>query len=200
MVTAKTMKGIQIDRSALDDFRVRLRGPSLLPGDPGYDEARSIWNAMIDRRPALIVRCLGVVDVVTCVNLVREQGLTLSIKGGGHNISGLAVCNGGLMLDMSLMRGVWVDPATRTARAQAGCLVGDLDRETQVHGLAAVPGFISNTDIAGPTLGGRFGYLTRRFGWSCDNVLPPRAQCGATSPGVAVLGARPAEELHRKDR
>jgi FAD/FMN-containing dehydrogenase len=126
---------------------------------------------MIDRRPALIARCLGVADVLTGVNFAREHGLNLSIKGGGHNISGLAVCDGGLLLDMSLMRGVWVDPITRTARAQPGCLLGDVDRETQVHGLAAVLGFVSNTGIAGLTLGGGFGYLTRRYGWSCDNVL-----------------------------
>ena len=99
----------------------------------------------------------------TCVNFAREHGLILSIKGGGHNISGLAVCEAGLMLDMSRMRGVWVDPTTRTAHAQAGCLLGDVDRETQVHGLAAVLGFVSNTGIAGLTLGGGFGYLTRRF-------------------------------------
>lgn len=160
-----------LNPNTIQDLRARLRGALLLPGDPGYDDARSIWNAMIDRRPALIVRCLGVADVVTCVNVAREHDLPLSIKGGGHNISGLAVCDDGLMLDMSLMRGVWVDPATRTARAQAGCLLGDLDRETQLHGLAAVLGFVSNTGIAGLTLGGGFGYLTRRFGWTCDNVL-----------------------------
>ncbi len=172
-MTAEKTQGIDIERerNALDDFRARVRGPFLLPGDPGYDEARSIWNAMIDRRPALIVRCLGAADVMTGVNFARERGLALSIKGGGHNISGLAVCDGGLMLDLSLMRGVWVDPTTRTARAQAGCLLGDLDRETQVHGLAAVLGFVSNTGIAGLTLGGGFGYLTRGFGWSCDSVL-----------------------------
>jgi FAD/FMN-containing dehydrogenase len=126
---------------------------------------------MIERRPTLIVRCLGVADVKTCVNFAREHGITLSIKGGGHNISGFAICDGGLMLDMSLMRGVWVDPTMRTARAQAGCLLGDVDRETQLHGFAAVLGFISNTGIAGLTIGGGFGYLTRRYGWSCDNVL-----------------------------
>jgi FAD/FMN-containing dehydrogenase len=126
---------------------------------------------MIDRHPALVARCLGVADVVTCVDFAREHGIALSIKGGGHNIAGLAVCDGGLTLDTSLMRGVWVDPARRTARAQAGCLLGDVDRETQVHGLAAVLGFVSNTGIAGLTLGGGFGYLTRRFGWTSDNVL-----------------------------
>ncbi len=165
------MLELATDSPALEELKAQLHGPLLLPASPGYDEARSVWNAMIDRRPALIVRCLGVADVVTCVHFAREHGITLSIKGGGHNISGLAVCDGGLMLDMSLMRGVWVDPVARTARAQAGCLLGDVDRETQLHGLAAVLGFVSNTGIAGLTLGGGFGYLTRRFGWSCDNVL-----------------------------
>jgi FAD/FMN-containing dehydrogenase len=161
---------VELDPKSLDELKTRLRGALLPAADPGYDEARSVWNAMIDRRPALIARCLGVADVVTCVNFARERGLLVSIKGGGHNISGLAVCDGGLMIDLSLMRGVWVDPAARTAQAQAGCLLGDVDRETQVHGLAAVLGFVSNTGIAGLTLGGGFGYVTRRFGWTSDNV------------------------------
>jgi FAD/FMN-containing dehydrogenase len=159
------------DNSAIKEFQASLQGELLLPEDQGYDEARSIWNAMIDRRPALIARCLGVMDIVACVNFAREKGLTLSIKGGGHNISGLAVCEGGLMLDMSLMRGVWVNKGSNTAHAQAGCILGDVDRETQVHGLAAVLGFVSKTGIAGLTLGGGFGYLTRRFGWTSDNTL-----------------------------
>ncbi|MEW6754325.1 MAG: FAD-binding oxidoreductase [Candidatus Latescibacterota bacterium] len=158
------------DARGIEDLRRRLRGAVLLPGEPGYDESRSVWNAMIDRRPALIARPLGVADVVALVDFARQGGLLLSIKGGGHNISGLAACDGGVMLDMSLMRGVWVDPARRTARAQAGCLLGDVDRETQVHGLAAVLGFVSATGIAGLTLGGGFGYLTRRFGWTCDTT------------------------------
>jgi len=162
---------ITLQEEAVRKFKESLRGELIGIGDAGYDDARSIWNAMIDRRPALIASCLGVADVVTCVNFAREHGITLSIKGGGHNISGLAVCDGGLMLDLSRMRGVWVDPSTRTAHAQGGCLLGDVDRETQVHGLAAVLGFISNTGIAGLTLGGGFGYLTRRFGWTSDNVL-----------------------------
>jgi FAD/FMN-containing dehydrogenase len=147
-----------------------LRGELILANDPGYDDTRSIWNAMIDRRPALIARCLGTADVVTCVKFAREHEIALTIKGGGHNIAGLAVCDGGLMLDMSRMRGVWTDSAARIAHAQAGCLLGDVDRETQVHGLAAVLGFVSNTGIAGLTLGGGFGYLSRRFGWTSDNV------------------------------
>jgi len=162
---------ITLQQDTIRKFKESLRGELILSDDAGYDDARSIWNAMIDRRPALIVRCFGVADVVTCVDFARAHGLILSIKGGGHNISGLAVCEGGLMLDMSRMRGVWVDPTARMARAQAGCLLGDVDRETQLHGLAAVLGFISNTGIAGLTLGGGFGYLTRRFGWTSDNLL-----------------------------
>jgi FAD/FMN-containing dehydrogenase len=160
-----------MDKVAIESLKTSLQGELLNSADPGYDESRSIWNAMIDRRPALIARCIGVADVIMCVNFAREQGLALSIKGGGHNISGLAVCDGGLMIDMSLMRGVWVNRSTRTAHAQAGCLLGDVDRETQVHGLAALLGFVSNTGIAGLTLGGGFGYLTRRFGWTSDSIL-----------------------------
>jgi FAD/FMN-containing dehydrogenase len=159
-----------IDDTALNNLKINIHGNLLLPKDEGYDKSRSIWNGMIDRRPALIARCLGVADVVACVNFARENGLPISIKGGGHNISGLAVCDGGLMLDMSRMRGVWVDKKTRTAHAQAGCILGDVDRETQVHGLAAVLGFVSNTGIAGLTLGGGFGYLTPQYGWTSDNL------------------------------
>jgi FAD/FMN-containing dehydrogenase len=165
-----TTQYVETQQAVASDLKGHIRGPLLRPGDPGFDEARSIWNAMIDRRPALIARCLGVTDVVACVKAARERGMPLSVKGGGHNIAGLAVCEGGLMLDMSLMRGVWVDPAERVAHAQAGCLLGDVDAETQVHGLAAVLGFVSATGCAGLTLGGGFGYLTRRFGWTSDNL------------------------------
>jgi FAD/FMN-containing dehydrogenase len=157
--------------AVINDVKGKLRGPVLRPGDPGFDDSRSVWNAMIDRHPALIVRCLGVTDVVACVNAARTHGVQLSIKGGGHNIAGLAVSDGSLLLDMSLMRGVWVDPAARTARAQPGCLLADVDAEAQVHGLAPVLGFVSATGCAGLTLGGGFGYLTRRFGWTTDNLL-----------------------------
>ena len=161
---------VTLDRQLVETLRAALRGPLLAVGDPGYEEARSVWNGMIDRRPALVARCLGVADVVAGVNFARETGIALSIKGGGHNIAGLAVAESGLMLDLSLMRGVWVDPRSRTARAQAGCLLGDVDRETQLHGLAALLGFVSATGIAGLTLGGGFGYLSRRFGWTSDTV------------------------------
>ena len=162
--------GVEIAPDAIQSLRAQLRGPLLVPGDAGYEDSRTVWNAMIQRRPALVARCLGVADVLAGVRFAREHGVALAIKGGGHNIAGLATCDGGLMLDLCLMRGVWVDPAARTARAQAGCLLGDVDRETQVHGLAATLGFVSNTGIAGLTLGGGFGYLSRRWGWTSDTV------------------------------
>jgi FAD/FMN-containing dehydrogenase len=180
------MPPIQPDQ--IQAFRTRLRGTVLAPGEQGYDESRAVWNAMIDRRPALIARCLGTGDIVAALDFARERGLRVSIKAGGHNIAGLAVCDEGLVIDLSPMRGVWVDPKARLARAQAGCLLGDVDRETQLHGLAAVLGFVSNTGIAGLTLGGGFGYLTRRFGWTCDNVrsmdlITPAGRLVTTSRG-----------------
>ncbi|MCI0849994.1 MAG: FAD-binding oxidoreductase [Chloroflexi bacterium] len=156
--------------TAVEALRAGLRGELLTPESAGYDEARAVWNAMIDRRPALVARCLGVGDVIASVQFAREHNLLICIKGGGHNIAGLATADGALMLDMSLMRGVWVDTERKIAHAQAGCLLGDVDRETQLHGLAAVLGFVSLTGIAGLTLGGGFGYLTRRWGWGADNV------------------------------
>jgi len=161
----------ELKQDALDGLRMRLRGPLFLPGEAGHEESRSVWNAMIDRKPAVVARCRGVADVITCVQFARDNDMLLSIKGGGHNIAGLAAADGALMLDMSLMRGVWVDSHGKVAHAQAGCLLGDVDRETQVHGLASVLGFVSATGIAGLTLGGGFGYLTRRWGWTSDNVV-----------------------------
>ncbi|HEX3131489.1 MAG TPA: FAD-binding oxidoreductase [Thermoanaerobaculia bacterium] len=169
---ARTREGHEIDlkEDALAGLRMRLKGPVFAPGEAGHEESRTIWNGMIDRKPALVARCLGVADVIACVQFARENDLLVCMKGGGHNIAGLAIADGALMLDMSLMRGVWVEPEKRIAHAQAGCLLGDVDRETQVHGLAAVLGFVSATGIAGLTLGGGFGYLTRRWGWTSDNV------------------------------
>jgi len=170
---AITTNGREFDlkQDTLEGLRTRLRGQLFLPGDAGHEESRTVWNAMIDRKPAVVARCRGVADVVECVRFAREHDLLLCIKGGGHNIAGLAAADGALMLDMSLMRGAWVDIKEQVAHAQAGCLLGDVDRETQVHGLAAVLGFISLTGIAGLTLGGGFGYLTRRWGWTTDNVV-----------------------------
>ncbi len=168
----KTLDGrtIDLEQDALAGLKTRLRGSVISPDDAGYDDSRTVWNAMIDRHPALVVRCLGVADVIACVRFAREHDLLLSMKGGGHNIAGLATADGAMMLDMSLMRGVWVDRSRKLAHAQAGCLLGDVDRETQLHGLAAVLGFVSATGITGLTLGGGFGYLTRRWGWTSDNV------------------------------
>lgn len=162
---------VDLDPSALQAFRATFKGRVLTAEDRDYDEVRQVWNAMIDRRPGLIARCTGTVDVVLAVRFARQHGLLCSVRSGGHNIAGLAVCEGGLMIDMSLLRGVWVDPQRCTALAQAGCTLGDVDRETQAHGLAAVLGFVSATGIAGLTVGGGFGYLTRSHGWTCDTLL-----------------------------
>jgi FAD/FMN-containing dehydrogenase len=176
----------QIGPEALAGLRAGIRGTVMLAGDAAFDEVRSIWNAMIDRRPAVIVRCSGTSDVVQAVRFVRQHRLLSSVRGGGHNIAGLAVCDGGVMIDLSPMKGVWVDPSNRTARAQSGCTLGDLDRETQLHGLAAVLGFVSATGIAGLTVGGGFGYLTRRYGWTCDNLVSMEV---VTAQGEVVRAA-----------
>ena len=169
----KTLEGrdFSVSPEALAGLRMRLKGPVLLPEDPGYHDSRSVWNAMIDRRPGMVVRCLGTSDVIAAIQFAREHNLLVSIKGGGHNIAGLATADGALMVDLGLMRGVWVDREKRVAHAQGGCQLGDIDRETQLHGLAAVLGFVSLTGTAGLTLGGGFGYLTRRFGYTSDNVV-----------------------------
>jgi FAD/FMN-containing dehydrogenase len=162
---------VDIGADAMLAFETAFKGPLLTPDDPAFDEVRKVWNAMIDRRPGLIARCTGTADVVQAVRFARAHGLLSSVRGGGHNIAGLGVCEAGLMIDMSLLRGVWVDAARRVALAQAGCTLADLDRETQVHGLATVLGFVSATGIAGLTVGGGFGYLTRSHGWTCDNLV-----------------------------
>lgn len=169
----KTLKGsdIQLKQETVDELKTRLRGQLLLPRDAGYDDSRTVWNDMFDRKPGLVARCLGVTDVITCVQFARKHDLLLCIKGGGHNIAGLATADDALMLDMSLMRGVWVDKERQIAHTQTGCLLGDVDSETQLYGLSAVLGFISLTGIAGLTLGGGFGYLTRRWGWTTDTVV-----------------------------
>lgn len=162
---------VQVSPEILQAFKAGFAGPVLAPDDAAYEETRKVWNAMIDRRPGLIVRCSGTSDVVQAVRFARRHQFLISVRGGGHNIAGLAVCEGGLMIDLSLLKGVWVDPEARAARAQPGCMLGELDRETQLHGLAAVLGFVSATGIAGLTVGGGFGYLTRQHGWTCDNLI-----------------------------
>ena len=157
--------------SSTDSLRSSLRGRLLLPTDDGYEAARHVWNGMIDKRPAAIVQCAGVADVQAAVRFGRAEGLTLAVRGGGHNVAGNATCDGGLLIDMGLMKSVRVDPAERTARAEAGLIWGEFDHATHVHGLATPGGLISTTGIAGLTLGGGFGYLSRRFGLACDNLL-----------------------------
>lgn len=169
-VTASGGGEVVLEEAAVEAFKARLRGALLRSSDDGYDEARAIWNGMIDKRPALIVRCTGAADVVDAVNFARTHNLLLAVRGGGHNVAGNAVCDGGLMIDLSLMRGVRVDPGERRAWAQGGATWGDLDRETQAFGLAAPGGVVSTTGIAGLTLGGGFGWLRRKHGLSIDNL------------------------------
>jgi FAD/FMN-containing dehydrogenase len=157
--------------TAFDDLRASFRGDLLLPTSAGYETARRIWNGMIDRYPACIARCTGVADVVAAVRFARERDLLVAVRSGGHGVAGHAVCDGGLVIDLSLMKGIRVDPRARTARAQAGVLWGELDRETQLHGLATVGGIVTHTGIAGLTLGGGIGWLMRKYGATADNLI-----------------------------
>ncbi len=160
-----------IPEETLAAFKGKLRGVAALPGEDGYDAARTIWNAMVDRRPAVVARCLGTADVIEAVKLARDQNLLVAVRAGGHNIAGNAVCDGGLMIDLSLMRSVRIDPASRTARVEPGATLADFDREAQVFGLMTPLGINSTTGVAGLTLGGGFGWTTRKFGLTIDNLL-----------------------------
>ena len=160
-----------IEEAVVQEFGANLRGPLLRPGDDGYDQARKVWNGMIDRRPALIARCAGVADVMTAVRFARTNGVLVSVKGGGHNITGNAVCEGGVMIDLSPMKSVRVDPIKRIARAEAGLTWGEYNGETQAFGLATTGGVVSTTGIAGLTLGGGLGWMMGKHGLSCDNLL-----------------------------
>lgn len=155
----------------LKELSERLRGPVVAPGDENYDEVRALYNGMIDKRPRLIARCLNTADVVTAVRLGCKSGLPIAVRGGGHNGPGLGSCDDGLLVDLSCMKGVHVNPATRTVRAQPGCTQGDVDHATHAFGLAVPAGIVSTTGIAGLTLGGGHGYLTRRHGLTIDNLL-----------------------------
>src|SRR5919107_2205618 len=160
-----------LDETDVQGLEAALRGELLRPEDGGYDRARAVFNGMVDRRPALIVRCAGVADVVKGVEFARSHEVSLSIRGGGHSVAGKAVCDGGLMLDLSPMKGIRVDPARRTAEAQGGLTLGELDHETQAFGLATTLGVVSVTGIAGLTLGGGLGWLNGKYGLACDNLL-----------------------------
>lgn len=159
-----------IERAVLKELAESLRGDVLLPASDGYDDARKAWNGMIDKRPALIVRCKGAADVTQAVNLARDYALLTAVRGGGHNIAGKSVCEGGIMIDLAPMQGVRVDPVTRSAWVEPGVLLGALDHETQAFGLATPAGVVSHTGASGLTLGGGFGKLSRKYGLTCDNV------------------------------
>jgi FAD/FMN-containing dehydrogenase len=154
-----------------DSLRAGFRGPLVMPGDAGYGAARAVWNAMVDKRPSVVARCTGPADVVTAVNFAREHGMATAVRGGAHSAAGKGTCDDGIVIDLSLMQGIRVEPGTRRVRAQGGVRWREFDHETQAHGLAAPGGVISTTGIAGLTLGGGFGWLTRRFGLSCDNLV-----------------------------
>ena len=159
------------DEAAVQLLKSSIRGPLYRLGDAGYEAARKIYNGMIDRHPALIVRCLGVADVIAAVNFAREHDLLLAVRGGGHSAPGLSMCNGGLVVDLSAMKSVRVDPVRRTARAESGATWADFDHETQAFVLATTGGIASTTGIAGLTLGGGIGYLNRKYGLACDNLI-----------------------------
>ncbi|MCH0565915.1 MULTISPECIES: FAD-binding oxidoreductase [unclassified Streptomyces] len=178
---------VGLTSAQIEQLGARLDGPLLTAGDDGWDEAVQVWNAMVAVRPALVVRPTSARDVAAAVRFAADHGLLLSVKGGGHNIAGTALADGGLTLDMSRMREVTVDPSRRLAHVGPGCLLQDVDRATQEHGLATVLGFVSETGVAGLTLGGGFGYLTRRFGWAADNL----EQVGiVTADGVPTTADR----------
>src|SRR5262245_56220287 len=145
----QTEQAPPVETTEFDELAQAVRGELLLPTSPGYDRGRRVWNGAIDRRPACIARCTGVADVVAAVRFARERDLLVSVRSGGHGVAGHAVCDGGLVIDLSPMKGILVDPRARTARAQAGVLWGELDRETQLHGLATVGGIVTHTGIAG---------------------------------------------------
>src|SRR5262245_25924306 len=160
-----------LDDAAIADLSRHFRGALVRPGDASYDADRRVWNGAIDRRPALIARCTGVADVRAAVGFAHEHELVVAVRGGGHNVAGTAVCDGGIVIDLSPMKGMRVDPRSRVARAQPGLLWGDFDHETQPFGLATTGGIVSHTGIAGLTLGGGLGWLMRRHGLTADNLL-----------------------------
>src|SRR4051794_20386427 len=170
-----TSAGTSADRSGFAvsyaELAAAMRGEVLTPGDPGYDEARAVYNGMIDRRPGAIARCRDTADVVAAVGFARAQGVDIAVRGGGHSAVGYGVQDGALTIDLSLMRSTTIDPEHRTVRVDAGCTWGDVDHATVAFGMATPSGFIASTGVGGLTLGGGIGYLSRRFGLTVDNLL-----------------------------
>lgn len=167
----KARDGTPVDGRVIEAFAESIAGTAILPNDPSYETARRIWNASIQKHPGMIVRCAGTADVVQAINFASANDLLLAVRGGGHNVAGRALCDDGIVVDLSGMRAVFVDPARRTARVQGGATLGDVDRETHAFGLAVPAGVVSRTGIAGLTLGGGVGWLVRKYGLTCDNVL-----------------------------
>ena len=162
---------IKLDQGAVGELEASFRGRLVGAEDPVYDEQRKVWNGSIDRSPALIARCAGVADVIAAVRFARQTALPVAVRSGGHSFPGLSVCDGGVVIDLGLMKGIRVDPEARTARAQAGVLWGELDRETQAFGLATTGGIVTHTGVAGLTLGGGIGWLQRKHGLTIDQLL-----------------------------
>ncbi len=167
----KNRAGDKIAQDKIDAFAGQVRGALVQPGDDTYDKDRQIWNALIDRHPGAILRCVGAADVIAAVNFARENDILVSVRGGGHNVGGRALCDDGLVIDLSGMRGVHVDPESRRVRVQGGATLGDVDRETHLHGLAVPLGIVSQTGVGGLTTGGGFGWLARKYGTAGDNVV-----------------------------
>ena len=166
-----TTAEIKLDGTALRELETSFRGQLIRPGEGSYEEHRKIWNGSIDRRPALIARCAGVADVIAALGLAKRAGLQVAVRSGGHSFPGLSMCDGGIVIDLSLMRAIRVDPETRTARTQAGALWGDFDHETQAFGLATTGGIVTHTGVAGLTLGGGIGWLQRKHGLTIDQLI-----------------------------
>src|SRR6201989_1433698 len=160
-----------LEEDSIAELKAKLRGPVIEPDDPEYDDARKVYNAMIDKKPRLIARCADVADVISSVNFARKHGLLLAIRSGGHNGGGLGLCDDGLVIDLSMMKGIHVDPDAKTAWVEAGCTLGDVDHATHAFGLATPSGIFSTTGIGGITLGGGLGHLTRQYGLAIDNLL-----------------------------
>jgi len=195
-----SMLGRALPASAVADLSAGFAGALIQPGDPDYDRARAVFNGMIDRRPALIARCTGPADVVAAVRFARDQQLLVAVRAGGHSVPGYGTCDGGIVIDVAPMKGIWVNPEAGVARAQAGLLWGEFDRETQLFGLATTGGRRTSTGVAGQTLGSGSGWLERKFGltcrsaWWCSNQRagPSAGSARPTAPSAAGTARTPS--------